>query len=80
MKLRNLSLHFLCHLRHSFEEISDDAKVCDLENRGLGILVDCNDELGVLHAGQMLNCAGNTYGNVELLWKRGGNVKEIERK
>src|SRR5262252_8095646 len=40
-------------------EIRDQAIIGDLENRRVLILVDRDDHLGVLHAGEMLNCAGD---------------------
>lgn len=47
------------------EEILDEAEVCDLEDWGLRVLVDCDDCLGVLHACQMLDGAGDADGDVE---------------
>src|SRR6516164_4630084 len=40
-------------------EIRDQAIIGDLENRRVLILVDRDDHLGVLHSGEMLNCAGD---------------------
>ena len=63
----NLSLHFILHLGHGFEKIGDEAEVGDLEDGGLCVLVDGDDELRVLHAGQMLNRARNSDGDVKFL-------------
>ena len=41
--------------RNDGEEIADEAVVGDLEDRRLFVLVDRDDDLGILHAGQMLN-------------------------
>jgi hypothetical protein len=35
--------NFFDQLRHHFEEIADDAKVRILENRRLGVFIDCDD-------------------------------------
>src|SRR5215467_14576760 len=40
-------------------EIRDQAIIGDLENRRVLVLVDRDDHLGVLHPGEMLNCAGD---------------------
>src|SRR5215471_88774 len=47
-------------------EIRDQAVIGDLEDRGVLVLVDRHDDLGVLHAGEMLDRAGDADGNVEL--------------
>src|SRR5262245_20401899 len=48
------------------EQIADEAIVGNLEDWGLGILVDRDDYLGILHAGEMLDGARDTDGDVEL--------------
>src|ERR1051326_201603 len=58
-------LHFLRQLRHRLEEIGHQPVVGDLEDRRLGILVDGDDRLGVLHAGQMLDGSGNADRDVQ---------------
>src|SRR5258708_17435334 len=61
---------FLCHcggqLRHDLEQISHDAVVGHLEDRRFLVLVDRHDGLAVLHAGEMLDRAGDANGNVEV--------------
>src|ERR1700761_9502849 len=46
--------------------IADDAVVSDLEDRGFGIAVDGDDGLALVHAGEMLDGAGDADGDVEL--------------
>mmetsp|Transcript_154236 Transcript_154236/g.493331 ORF Transcript_154236/g.493331 Transcript_154236/m.493331 type:complete len:242 (-) Transcript_154236:700-1425(-) len=53
-------------LRHLVEEVPDEAVVRDLEDRRVGILVDRNDSLGVLHAREVLDGAADAHGDVEL--------------
>ncbi len=48
------------------KQIADQAVVGDLEDRRFLVLVDGDDDLGVLHAGQMLDGAGDADGDVEL--------------
>ena len=40
--------------------------VRDLKDRSFGVLIDGHDDLGVLHAGHVLNGAGNAEGHIEL--------------
>src|SRR5690606_4963063 len=47
------------------EEVADEAVIGDLEDRGFLVLVDGDDDLGILHAGQMLDRAGDADGDVE---------------
>src|SRR5215472_3521573 len=47
-------------------EIRDQAVVGHLEDRRVLVFVDRHDDLGVLHAGEMLDGAGDADGNVEL--------------
>src|SRR6185503_12984929 len=58
--------HGLRHRRHHLEHVAHDAVIRDLEDRRLFVLVDRDDRLGRAHAGEMLNCAGDPDGNVEL--------------
>src|ERR1700682_2626722 len=51
-------------LRHDLEEIADDAVVGHLEDRCFLVLVDRHDGLAVLHAGEMLDRAGNADGDI----------------
>src|SRR5581483_6537626 len=48
------------------EKVTHQTEVGDLKDRRLGILVDRDDYLRVLHAGKMLNGAGDAAGNVEV--------------
>src|SRR5690606_27531282 len=45
----------LAEFRQGSEEIGDEAVVGHLENGGLLVLVDGDDDLGVLHAGKVLD-------------------------
>src|SRR3954464_5238643 len=53
-------------LRHDLEEIAHDAVIGNLEDRRFLVLVDRNDGLAVLHAGEMLDRAGDADGDVEV--------------
>src|SRR5664279_4640365 len=57
---------FLGQLRNRLIEIRDQAVIGDLEDRRVLILVDRHDHLGILHAGEMLDRAGNADRDVEL--------------
>jgi hypothetical protein len=46
--------------------LGDEAVVGDLEDRGLLVLVDRDDDLRALHAGEVLDRAGDGDGDVEL--------------
>jgi hypothetical protein len=52
-----VSLQLLGQLGDGNKEIGDQAVVGDLEDGCLGVLVDGNNGLGVLHTGQMLDSA-----------------------
>ncbi len=54
------------HFRQGFEQVGDEAVVGDLEDRCLLVLVDRDDDLRVLHAGQMLDRTGDAAGDVEI--------------
>src|SRR5215217_5083696 len=56
----------LFEFRQDREQIADEAVVCDLEDRGFLVLVDGDDDLAVLHAGEMLDRTGNADRDVEL--------------
>ncbi len=47
------------------EQVADDAVVGDLEDRGVGVLVDRDDHLRRRHPGEMLDGAGDPAGDVE---------------
>jgi hypothetical protein len=51
--------------RHDLEEVADEAVVGDLEDRGFFVLVDGDDDLRVLHAGEVLDGARDADGDVE---------------
>merc|ERR1711971_477654 len=57
------SLNLLCQLWHCLEEVCNQAEVCNLENRGFSILVDCHNDLAVLHTSQVLDCARDANSN-----------------
>jgi hypothetical protein len=48
------------------EQILDEPVVGDAEDRRLLVLVDRDDDLGVLHPGQVLDRAADAGGDVEL--------------
>src|SRR3546814_14048296 len=52
-------------LRHDLEQVADEAEVGDLEDRRVLVLVDGDDGLGILHAGEVLDGAGDADGDVE---------------
>ena len=56
----------LLEIRQHREQIADQAVIGDLENRRLLILVDGDDDLAVLHAGQMLDRARNADRDVKI--------------
>src|SRR5690349_17028596 len=47
-------LHFGQELRHGLEQVRDQAVVRDLEDRGIRVLVDCDDDLRACHASDVL--------------------------
>jgi len=51
----------------NLEQVGDNAVVGDVEDRSLGVFVDCYDDFAVLHAGEMLNGARDADGYVHLL-------------
>jgi hypothetical protein len=51
---------------HDGEEIADEAVIGDLEDRRLLVLVDGDDDLRILHAGEMLDRAGDADRDVEV--------------
>src|SRR5437868_2190517 len=48
------------------EQVRDQAVVRDAEDRRLRVLVDRDDQLAVLHAGQMLDRTGDAHGDVQV--------------
>src|SRR3954465_3145938 len=59
-------LHRLGQLGHDLVEVADDAEVGELEDRGVGVLVDRHDVVRALHADLVLDRAGDARGQVEL--------------
>ena len=53
-------------LRQHLEQVADQAVIGDLEDRRLLVLVDGDDDLAVLHAGEVLDGARDADGDVEL--------------
>src|ERR1700761_1928049 len=66
-------------LRDDGEQVAHDAVVGDLEDRGLGVLVDRDDRLGGLHAGPVLDGAGDPDGGVELRGDGLAGLPDLER-
>src|SRR5581483_6877586 len=53
-------------LRDDLVQVADDAEVAELEDRGVRILVDRDDDVRVLHADLVLDRARDAEGDVEL--------------
>src|SRR5258708_25683492 len=53
-------------LRYQLEEVTDEAVIGNLEDRRLLVLVDGDDDLGILHPGEMLDAAGDADRDVEI--------------
>src|SRR3546814_2524581 len=60
------SAQFLLQLGNRHEEVGHEAVVGNLEDRRLLVLVDGDDDLRILHAGEMLDGSGDTDGDVEV--------------
>jgi len=56
----------LVQCRQDCEEIAHETVIRDLENRRLIVLVDGDDNLGVLHSGKVLDGAGDADSDVEI--------------
>mmetsp|Transcript_9659 Transcript_9659/g.18461 ORF Transcript_9659/g.18461 Transcript_9659/m.18461 type:complete len:309 (-) Transcript_9659:302-1228(-) len=61
-----LRLHFSSQIRHCHKQVLDQTIVCHLKNRGLGVLIDGDNGLGVFHSRNVLDGSRNTYGNVKI--------------
>src|SRR5688500_16255519 len=61
-----LGLHGLGELGHDLVEVADDPEVGELEDRGVGVLVDRHDVLRGLHADLVLDRARDAGGQVQL--------------
>src|SRR5690349_11847171 len=68
----------LSGLRYHLEEVADDAEVGQLEDRGLGVLVDRDDRLRGLHAGPVLDRPGDAERHVELRRHRLAGLPDLE--
>jgi len=52
-----MTLKLRGQFRHDLEQVADQAEIGDLEDRCVLVLVDGDDDLGILHARQVLNRA-----------------------
>src|SRR4051794_22930469 len=59
-------LELVRQLGHDLEQVADQAVVGDLEDRRLLVLVDRDDDLRVLHPGQVLDGARDADRDVEV--------------
>src|SRR4051794_11283548 len=66
MALALAGLHRLGQLRQDLVEVADDPQVGELEDRGVGVLVDGHDVLRGLHADLVLDRAGDACRQVQL--------------
>src|SRR5579864_4906896 len=57
---------FVCQFGEEFEEVIHDSDVGHLKNRGLGILVDSDQERASFDAGQMLEGAADAASQINL--------------
>ena len=53
-------------LRYGTEQIRDETIVSNLEDRCIGIFVDRDDHLAVLHTGKVLDRTADTNSNVQI--------------
>src|SRR4051812_30659918 len=72
-------LHGLGELGHDLVEVADDAEVGELEDRGVGVLVDRHDVLGALHADLVLDRARDAGRQVELRRDRLAGLADLRR-
>src|SRR5579863_5049704 len=70
---------FVDELGDDLEEVADDAVVGDLEDGRLGILVDRHDRLAGLHAGPVLDRAGDPDRQVQLRGDGLAGLPDLER-
>ena len=61
----SVQLELLGQLRHDLEQVADEADVRDLEDRRFLVLVDGDDRLRILHAGKVLDRAGNADRDID---------------
>src|SRR5918997_2107614 len=74
-----LRLHGLGQLREDLVEIPHDAEVRELEDRGVRVLVDRQDVLGVLHPDLVLDGPGDPGGQIELRRDRLAGLADLRR-
>ena len=65
LRLSSRLFDFLGQDRQYLKQVADDAVVCDVEDRCIGIFVDGHDAVGAAHTGLMLDSAGNTAGDIK---------------
>ena len=65
-------------LRDDLEQVADHAEVGQLEDRRLGVLVDRDDRLRGLHAGPVLDGAGDAECDVQLRGDRLAGLPDLE--
>src|SRR5256885_8942622 len=56
----------LGQLRDNLEQVADQADVGDLEDRGVLVLVDGDDDFRILHPREVLDRAGNADRDIDL--------------
>ncbi len=59
-------LELLGQLGHDLEQVADQADVGDLEDRRFLVLVDGDDDFGILHPREMLDRARNADRDIDL--------------
>src|SRR4051812_20847033 len=74
-----LRLHGLGQLRNDLVEVAHDAEVGELEDRGVGVLVDRHDVLRGLHADLVLDRAGDARREVQLRRDRLAGLADLAR-
>src|SRR3954453_184070 len=74
-----LGLHGLGELGHDLVEVADDAEVGELEDRGVGVLVDRHDVLRGLHADLVLDGARDPGREIQLGGHRLARLADLGR-
>lgn len=74
-----LLLDLLDHLGDGVEEVSNETNVGNLEDGSVGVLVDGDDHLGLLHTSKVLDGTRDTDGNVELRGNDLTGLADLER-
>ena len=59
-------LQFRGQFRNRLEQVCDQTVIGDLEDRCLLVLIDRDDDLGILHTSEVLDRAGNTDCDVKV--------------